>query len=220
MKAKWREEPQGLSMQISKLFAKINDMLEGGSQLVFVLIDEVRAQTHANSLLCPAACLMFLAWPFKQYRCPHRGSGRGGESTCNPTEGRVSMCQVESLAASREASGSSEPADSVRAVNALLTQLDTLKVTSKCFCKVVLCNSQTAALVSFGRIRILSLPEWQIFKAIKQFTSFAILYDDILLRRNNSSADLEQRHRPTSRKKFIIHVFRLLRQRAPRPHTR
>ncbi len=32
-----------LSMQVSKLFAKINDMVEGGSQLVFVLIDEVRA---------------------------------------------------------------------------------------------------------------------------------------------------------------------------------
>lgn len=30
-------------MQVSKLFAKINDMVEGGSQLVFVLIDEVRA---------------------------------------------------------------------------------------------------------------------------------------------------------------------------------
>lgn len=59
---------------VSKLFAKVNDMLEGGSQLIFILIDE-----------------------------------------------------VESLAASREAAGSGEPADSIRAVNALLTQLDTLK---------------------------------------------------------------------------------------------
>lgn len=40
----------------------------------------------------------------------------------------VDGVQVESLAASREAAGSAEPADSVRAVNALLTQLDTLKV--------------------------------------------------------------------------------------------
>ena len=35
--------------------------------------------------------------------------------------------QVESLAASRQSGASSEPADAVRAVNALLTQLDALK---------------------------------------------------------------------------------------------
>lgn len=37
------------------------------------------------------------------------------------------VSQVESLAASRQSSSGSEPADSVRAVNALLTQLDNLK---------------------------------------------------------------------------------------------
>ena len=37
------------------------------------------------------------------------------------------LLQVESLAASRQSGASSEPADSVRAVNALLTQLDALK---------------------------------------------------------------------------------------------
>jgi hypothetical protein len=39
----------------------------------------------------------------------------------------VVLLQVESLAASRQSGASSEPADSVRAVNALLTQLDALK---------------------------------------------------------------------------------------------
>ena len=37
------------------------------------------------------------------------------------------VTQVESLAAARQSGCGSEPADSVRAVNALLTQLDALK---------------------------------------------------------------------------------------------
>lgn len=46
---------------------------------------------------------------------------------------------MESLAAARQSGGGSEPADSVRAVNALLTQLDALKSYSNVMVSAVLC---------------------------------------------------------------------------------
>lgn len=54
--------------------------------------------------------------------------------------------QVESLAAARQA-GAGEPADSVRAVNALLTQLDALKSYSNvmvCSCVLPVCPAARA----------------------------------------------------------------------------
>jgi hypothetical protein len=76
-----------------------------------------------------------------------------------PSTLRLPSCcqQVESLAASRQSGAGSEPADSVRAVNALLTQLDALKghtnVMVRCrifLGKRMMCHAMGAAAHSYS----------------------------------------------------------------------
>jgi len=155
---------------VSKLFAKINDMLEGGDNLVFILIDEVRlgncmhVHTHVFILIdevrlgrrmhagrvfpavglwmhtnCMHSCIVDVRYSKRQLvPDPVHSTPKSSAACMRP--------QVESLAAARQA-GAGEPADSVRAVNALLTQLDALKSYSNvmvCSCVLPVCPAARA----------------------------------------------------------------------------
>lgn len=123
---------------MSQLFGKVQDMLEGDHSLLFILIDEV--SMHAALVIVV---------------CQHAG---GSQEAYMQLPGHqhaaatLVLLQVESLAASRQSGASSEPADSVRAVNALLTQLDALKGHAN-----VMVRGHTAGLRSEGH----ALHSWQ-----------------------------------------------------------
>ena len=139
--SKWFSESGKL---VTALFSVIKEAVEEEDTLVFVLVDEVTPSSRSQPN-CPTRLLIIEA---HQTTCL-RVAAAQGKPCCTWNEcsqilcasprgcGRplgsqpVAFCQVESLTAARSAAVSgSEPADSVRAVNALLTALDSLKAHS------------------------------------------------------------------------------------------
>jgi SpoVK/Ycf46/Vps4 family AAA+-type ATPase len=150
--SKWFSESGKL---VSKLFAKITELVEDESCLVFVLIDEVESLTAARKVGCAAAAAAAAAAVAASGARAGSGAGAGwqgsgaGLPALQHAAGSAALAQRRRrpsrlllrcpgapssprpagacCAALQAAVGGSEPSDAIRAVNALLTQLDQLK---------------------------------------------------------------------------------------------
>ena len=129
---------------MTRMFQKIQDLIDDKDALVFVLIDEVgvlrrhtcerrkhRTGWPSALLALPArACPAPQAAPCR----PSLGASQALRAVftrprVHPADHPVTLCpQVESLTAARNACrAGTEPSDAIRVVNAVLTQIDQIK---------------------------------------------------------------------------------------------